>query len=61
MRRIIYTSKFVEAPNGMLSRAVRACGHFPTGKAFLKLLYLVLNCSEKTWKMGLGEWIMAKA
>ena len=40
---------------------MRARGHFPTDEAALKLLYLVLNRSEKAWKMGLREWVMAKA
>jgi len=33
----------------------------PTDEAALKLLYLVLNRSEKAWKMGPREWVMAKA
>lgn len=36
-------------------------GHFPTDEAALKLLYLVLNRSEKAWKMGPREWDTAKA
>jgi len=27
----------------------------------MKLLFLVLNRSEKEWQMGLREWVMAKA
>lgn len=27
----------------------------------MKLLFLVLNRSEKVWKMGPREWVMAKA
>jgi putative transposase len=27
----------------------------------MKLLFLVLNRSEKEWKMGFCEWVMAKA
>ena len=51
----------IEALNATLRRAVRARGHFPTDEAALKLLYLVLNRSEKAWKMGPREWVMAKA
>lgn len=40
---------------------MRACGHFPTDEAALKLLYLVLSRSEKAWKMGPREWVMAEA
>ncbi len=41
--------------------AVRARGHFPTDEAALKLLYLVLNRTEKEWTMPPREWAMAKA
>ena len=42
-------------------RAVRAWGHFPSDEAATKLLYLILNRSEKEWKMPPREWTMAKA
>lgn len=51
----------IEALNAKLRRAVRARGHFPTDEAALKLLFLVLNRSEKEWKVGPREWVMAKA
>ena len=51
----------IEALNSKLRRAVRARGHFPTDEAALKLLFLVLNRSEKEWKMPPREWAMAKA
>src|SRR5215210_1084204 len=50
-----------EALNSKLRRAVRARGHFPTDEAALKLLFLVLNRSEKEWTMPAREWCMAKA
>ncbi len=58
--RILYTTNAIEALNATLRRAVRARGHFPTTSR-VKLLYLVLNRSEKAWKMGPREWVMAKA
>lgn len=61
VRRILYTTNAIEALNSKLRRAVRARGHFPNDEAAMKLLYLVLNRSEKEWKMGPREWIMAKA
>ena len=61
VRRILYTTNAIEALNATLRRAVRARGHFPTDEAALKLLYLVLNRSEKAWKMVPREWVMAKA
>ncbi len=61
MRRILYTTNAIEALNSKLRRAVRARGHFPNDEAALKLLFLVLNRSEKEWKMPPREWAAAKA
>ncbi len=61
VRRILYTTNAIEALNAKLRRAVRARGHFPTDEAAMKLLYLVLNRSEKEWRTGPREWTMAKA
>jgi len=60
VRRILYTTNAIEALNATLRRAVRAWGHVPTEEAELKLLYLVLNRSEKASKMGPRERLMAK-
>lgn len=60
VRRIIYTTNAIEALNAQLRRAVRARGHFPSDDAATKLLYLILNRSEKEWKMPPREWSMAK-
>ena len=38
-----------------------ARGHFPNDDAATKLLNLILNRSEKEWKMPPREWSMAKA
>lgn len=61
VRRILYTTNAIEALNSKLRRAVRARGHFPNDEAATKLLFLVLNRSEKEWKMPPREWVMAKA
>ena len=61
VRRILYTTTAIEALNAKLRSAVRARGHFPTEEAALKLLYLVLNRTEKEWTMPPREWAMAKA
>src|SRR5213079_1794708 len=49
VRRILYTTNAIEALNSKLRRAVRARGHFPSDEAATKLLYLILNRSEKEW------------
>ncbi len=61
VRKILYTTHAIEALNSKLRRAVRARGHFPSDDAATKLLYLILNRSEKEWKMPPREWSMAKA
>jgi len=61
VRRIVYTTNAIEALNAQLRRAVRARGHFPSDEAATKLLYLILNRSEKEWRMPPREWSMAKA
>jgi putative transposase len=60
VRKIIYTTNSIEALNSKLRRAVRARGHFPNEEAATKLLYLILNRSEKEWKMPPREWTLAK-
>src|SRR5919206_524264 len=61
VRRILYTTNAIEALNAKLRRAVRARGHFPSDEAATKLLFLVLNRSEKEWIMPPREWSMAKS
>ena len=61
VRRILYTTNAIEALNSKLRRAVRAGGHFPSDEAATKLLFLVLNRSEKQWIMPPREWSIAKA
>jgi putative transposase len=58
---IIPVTNAIESLNAKLRRAVRARGHFPSDDAATKLIYLVLNRSEKEWKMPPREWSMAKA
>ena len=60
IRRLVYPTNAIEALNSKLHRAVRARGHFPTDEAAMKLLFLVLNRSEKEWKPA-REWSLAKA
>jgi putative transposase len=61
VRRLLYTTNAIEALNAKLRRAVRVRGHFPTDEAAMKLLFLVLNRTERAWKMPPREWAMAKA
>ena len=56
VRRIIYTTNAIEVLNFKLRRAIRARGHFPSEEAAAKLLYLILNRSEKEWVADSGEF-----
>ena len=58
---LIPVTNAIEALNSKLRRAIRARGHFPSDEAAAKLLYLILNRSEKDWVMPPREWAMAKA
>ncbi|CAA2160529.1 hypothetical protein MBRA_05686 [Methylobacterium brachiatum] len=51
VRRILYTTNPIETLNATLRRTARGAT-YPTDEAALKLLYLVLNRSEKAWKIG---------
>jgi putative transposase len=55
-----YTTNAIEALNVQFRRAVRVRGHFPSGDAATKLLYLILNRPEKEWKVPPREWSIAK-
>jgi transposase-like protein len=61
VRRIVYTTNAIEALNSKIRRAVRTRGHFPSDEAAAKLIFLILNRSEKEWKMPPREWAVAKA
>lgn len=60
VRGLLYTTNAIEALNAKLRRAVRARGHFPSDDAALKLLFRVLNRTEKEWTMPPRKWSMAK-
>jgi putative transposase len=59
VRRILYTTNAIEALTSKLRRAIRARGHFPSDEAATKLLFLVLNRSEKEGIMPPRECAMA--
>ena len=61
IRTVICSTNAIESLNARYRRAIKARGHFPTDEAALKLLFLVLNRSEKEWIMPPREWSLAKA
>src|SRR5215212_9738473 len=61
VRRLLYTTNAIEALNSKLRRAVRVRGHFPTDEAAMKLFFMVMDRTEREWKMPPRDWAMAKA
>ena len=64
-RRCIYlrstASGTVSPTSTLVCGATGARCHFPSDETAAKLLYLILNRSEKEWAMPPREWAMAKA
>jgi transposase-like protein len=56
IRRVICSTNAIESLNARYRRAVRARGHFPTGQAALKCLYLVTRSLDPTGR-GRARWI----
>jgi transposase-like protein len=55
IRTVICTTNAIESINARLRRAVNARGHFPTGQAALKCLYLAIMSLDPTGK-GRKRW-----
>ena len=58
VRRLLYTTNAIEALNAKLPRAVRTRGHFPNDEAALKLLFLILNRTEKEWSIAKAQFVV---
>jgi len=52
VRRLICTTKAIEALNSKIRRAVRTRGHFTGDDAAAKLVYLAFNAASKEWKLS---------
>lgn len=55
VRRLIYTTKAIEALNSKIRRAVRTRSPFPSDEATAKLIYLALNATSVEWKLSVRE------
>jgi putative transposase len=55
IRTVICTTNAIESINARLRRAVNARGHFPTGQAALKCLYLAIRSLDPTGR-GRQRW-----
>jgi putative transposase len=49
VRRVIYTTNAIEAPNRQLRKAVMTKGHFPNEEAARKLIYLAVTNAVPQW------------
>ena len=59
VRRMIYTTNAIESLHGQLSKIIKACGHFPTDDAVLKLLWPALPNALAPRIRSAKEWIEA--
>ena len=58
VRRVIYTTKAIEALNRQLRKAIKTKGHFPNEEAARKLIYLCLMNATPKWTKVAG-WTKA--
>src|SRR5690348_2853116 len=49
VRRVIYTTNAIEAPNRQLRKAIKTKGHFPTEDSARKLIYLAIQNAAPQW------------
>jgi len=61
VRKIIYTANAIESLNASVRKAVRNKGHFPSGQAATKLIWLALRHITENWKRPPVSWYAAKA
>jgi putative transposase len=59
VHRIIYATNALESPNFTLRNVSRACGHFPSDEAALKLVYLGIHEMEMKWTRQPKCWNLA--
>jgi putative transposase len=57
IRRVICSTTAVVSINARYRRAIRARGHFPTGQAAMKCLYLVTRSLDPNGR-GRARWAM---
>ena len=50
VRRLVYSTIFIEALNSKIRRTVRTRSHFPSNDAVAKMIYLALNTASTEWK-----------
>ena len=56
IRRIIYTTKFIENLNGKIRKYTKSKISFPSDDAVKKTIYLSLLEIEKKWMMPISNW-----
>lgn len=50
IRKAIYTTNAIEATNRQLRKVLKTKGHLPSDLAVYKLVYLVLQATDKSWR-----------
>lgn len=56
LRRIIYTTNFIEGFNRQLRKPTKSKSIFPSDESLLKMLYLVTMDITKKWTMRIPNW-----
>jgi Transposase, Mutator family len=59
VRRVIYTTNAIEAPNRQIRKAIKTRGHFPDEQAATKLIYLAIRRTDGKWQQAFN-WIAAR-
>ncbi len=56
VRRVIYTTNAIESINAWLRKIIKTRGHFPSGDAAAKLIWLALRNITADWGRAVHNW-----
>ena len=59
VRKVIYTTNTIENINAQLRKIIKTRGHFPTGEAATKLIWLALRNITTDWSRTAHDWKQA--
>jgi putative transposase len=56
IRRVIYTTNALESVHARVRKMIKTRGHFPTGEAATKLIWLAVRNITATWSHPAHHW-----
>ena len=59
VRKVIYTTNAIESVNSQLRKIIKTRGHFPSGDAASKLIWLALRNITADWGRAAPDWKVA--